>query len=114
MNFVNAASTNHYSTREAAAAVAASDARRFNEYAHALFVYQPPEGGPGLTDDQLIALGQTIGVTDHSFASEIEEGRYLPWPSFVTQRAFARRRRRPDLIVAAAGSFGVTRPVCVC
>jgi protein-disulfide isomerase len=90
MNFLDTVSTTHYSTRAAAAAAAASDARRFHEYAHALFEYQPPEGGPGLTDDQLIALGQTIGITDHTFAGEIEEGRYLPWPSLVTERALAR------------------------
>jgi protein-disulfide isomerase len=115
MNFLDAASTSHYSTRAAAAAAAASDAQRFDEYARALFEHQPPEGGPGLTDDQLIALGQTIGVTDSSFAGAIQEGRYLPWPSFVTERALARGiggtpsvfvqgqpiPARPDLIVAA-------------
>jgi protein-disulfide isomerase len=90
MNFLDAASTNHYSTRAAAAAAAASDAKRFHEYAHALFEYQPPEGGPGLTDDQLITLGQNIGVTDPAFADEVKEGRYLQWPTFVTERATAR------------------------
>jgi protein-disulfide isomerase len=115
MNFLDAASTNHYSTRAAAAAAAASDAGRFNEYAEALFENQPPEGGPGLTDDQLIALGRDIGITDATFAHEIQEGRYLPWPSFVTARATARGvggtpsvfvqgvpvPARPDLILAA-------------
>ena len=115
MNFLDTASTTHYSTRAAAAAAAASDARRFHEYAHALFEYQPPEGGPGLADDQLIALGQTVGITDPSFARAVKEGRYRPWPSFVTEQAFARGiggtpsvfvqgkaiPARPDLIVAA-------------
>jgi len=45
---------------------------------------------PSTAPTQLIALGQTIGITDPSFASEIQEGRYLPWPSFVTEYAFAR------------------------
>jgi protein-disulfide isomerase len=90
MNFLDDASTTRYSTRAAAAAAAAADAGRFHEYATALFERQPPEGGPGLTDDQLIALGQTIGITDPSFASEIQEGRYIPWPSYVTERALAR------------------------
>ena len=117
MNFLDAVSTTHYSTRAAAAAAAASDAKRFHEYAHALFEYQPPEGGPGLTDDQLITLGQDIGITDPTFASEIREGRYLPWPTFVTERATARGiggtpsvfvqgipvPARADLIVAAVG-----------
>ena len=70
---------------------------------------------PSTAPTQLIALGQTIGITDPSFASEIQEGRYLPWPSFVTEYAFARGiggtpsvfvqgipvPARPDLIVAA-------------
>ncbi len=115
MNFLDSASTTHYSTRAAAAAAAASDARRFHEYAHTLFEHQPPEGGPGLADDQLIAVGQTVGITDPSFASAVREGRYLPWPGFVTERAFARGiggtpsvfvqgtpiAARPDLILAA-------------
>jgi protein-disulfide isomerase len=90
MNFLDNASTTHYSTRAAAAAAAASDAGKFHEYAGVLFEHQPPEGSAGLTDDQLIALGQTVGITDPSFANEIQERRYVPWPSFVTERAFAR------------------------
>jgi protein-disulfide isomerase len=119
MNFLDAASTNHYSTRAAAASAAASDAGRFHEYADALFQNQPPEGGPGLTDDQLIALGQDMGITDPTFAEGIQQGRYLPWPSFVTERATARGiggtpsvfvqgiavPARPDLIVAAVARF---------
>ncbi|BBZ47268.1 DsbA family protein [Mycobacterium parmense] len=115
MNFLDAASTTHYSTRAAAAAAAASDAGRLHEYARALFEYQPPEGGPGLTDEELINLGQIIGVTDPSFPGEIRQGRYIPWPGFVTERALARGvggtptvfvqgepiPARPDLIVAA-------------
>lgn len=115
MNFLDNASTTHYSTRAAAAAAAASDARRFHEYARALFEYQPSEGGPGLSDDQLITLGRTVAVTDPSFADEIREGRYLPWPGFVTERALERGiggtpsvfiqgkpiPARPDLILAA-------------
>jgi protein-disulfide isomerase len=115
MNFLDTASTSHYSTGAAASAAAAADVRRFHKYARTLFEHQPPEGGPGLTNDQLIALGQTIGITDPAFASEIQEGRYLPWPSFVTEHAFARGiggtpsvfvqgipvPARPDLIVAA-------------
>ncbi|MDG4667227.1 thioredoxin domain-containing protein [Mycobacterium sp. 236(2023)] len=115
MNFLDAASTTRYSTRAAAAAAAASDARRFHAYVQALFEHQPPEGGPGLADEQLIALGQTVGITDAAFALTVVEGRYLPWPSFVTERAIARGiggtpsvfvqgkaiPARPDLIVAA-------------
>jgi protein-disulfide isomerase len=90
MNFLDAISPTGYSTRAAAASGAAADADRFAEYAHALFVNQPPEGGPGLTDGQLVELGQEIGITDPEFAEKIRTGRYLPWPPYVTERAVAR------------------------
>lgn len=119
MNFLDAVSPTRYSTRAAAAAAAASDAGRFHEYAHALFENQPPEGGPGLSDDQLITLGEDVGITDPTFAAEIREGRYLSWPSFVTERAMARGvagtpsafvqgiavPARADLIIAAVGKI---------
>jgi hypothetical protein len=90
MNFLDAVSTTGYSTRAAAASAAASDAGMFHEYARMLFEYQPPEGGPGLTDGQLVELGQEIGITDPEFAETIRKGTYLPWPPFVTERAVAR------------------------
>jgi protein-disulfide isomerase len=90
MDFLDAVSTTEYSTRAAAASGAASDAGRFHQYAQTLFEYQPPEGGPGLTDGQLVELGQTIGITDPQFPETIRQGTYLPWPPFVTQRATER------------------------
>jgi protein-disulfide isomerase len=90
MDFLDAVSTTAYSTRAAAAAAAAADAGMFHEYARALFEYQPPEGGPGLTDGQLVELGQEIGITDQQFPETIRKGTYLPWPPFVTERAVAR------------------------
>ena len=115
MNFLDAASTTAYSTRAAAASAAASDAGMFHQYTRTLFEYQPPEGGPGLTDGQLVELGQEIGITDPEFAETIRKGAYLPWPAFVTERAMARGiagtpsafvrgipvAARPDLILAA-------------
>jgi protein-disulfide isomerase len=113
-NFLDAASTTAYSTRAAAASAAASDAGMFHQYTRTLFEYQPPEGGPGLTDGHLVELGQEIGITDPEFAETIRKGTYLPWPAFVTERAMARGiagtpsafvrgipvAARPDLILA--------------
>jgi protein-disulfide isomerase len=90
MNFLDAVSTTGYSTRAAAASGAAADAGMFHEYARTLFTDQPPEGGPGLTDGQLVELGQTIGIADPQFPETIRRGTYLPWPSYVTQRATER------------------------
>lgn len=46
-----------YSTRAANAAICAVPAGIFPTYHATLFAEQPAEGSPGLTDDQLIALG---------------------------------------------------------
>jgi protein-disulfide isomerase len=90
MNFLDRVSATAYSTRAAAASAAAADADMFNEYARALFISQPPEGGPGLSDAELVELGEEIGVSDPAFAQTIRRGLYLPWPEYVTQRAVAR------------------------
>ncbi|HET9116504.1 MAG TPA: hypothetical protein VFN75_00225 [Pseudonocardiaceae bacterium] len=64
---------------------------------------------------QLVELGQRVGITDPEFAETIRRGTYLPWPSFVTERATARGvagtpsvfvrgipvAARPDIILAA-------------
>jgi hypothetical protein len=47
MNFLDEGSTTNYSTRTVAHRVCAADRGRFLEYAHELFVSQPPEGGRG-------------------------------------------------------------------
>ena len=90
MNFLDAASTTHYSTRAAASSGCASDGPRFAEYAHALFVSQPPEGGAGLTDAQLAELAVAAGLSGPAFAECRQSGRYLDWPAYVTAMATAR------------------------
>jgi protein-disulfide isomerase len=90
MDFLDEASTNHYSSRAASASGCASDADRFSEYAQALFVNQPPEGGPGLTDEQLVELGVAVGLTEPTFARAVPQHTYVPWADSVTQRAMAR------------------------
>ena len=89
MNFLDEASTTSYSTRAAAASGCAADRGRFTEYAHALFVSQPPEGGPGLSDDELAGLGRDTGLAGPEFAACLSAGAYRDWPSFVTARAAA-------------------------
>jgi protein-disulfide isomerase len=101
MNFLDAASTTNYSTRAAAASGCAADQGRFLDYAHALFVGQPPEGGAGLTDAELVRIGREMGLTDAAFASCVSEGRYLDWPSFVTASATAAGvQATPTVLVA--------------
>ena len=59
------------------------------EYAHALFLEQPPEGGAGLPDEELIRIGLAAGITDPSFATCVSDGIYLDWPPYVTELATA-------------------------
>jgi protein-disulfide isomerase len=87
MNFLDAASTTRYSTRAAAASGCAADGDRLAEYAHALFVDQPPEGSAGLTDAQLVEIGVAAGLPRAAFGECVQQGRYLDWPPHVTARA---------------------------
>ena len=89
MNFLDEASTTRYSTRAAAASGCAADQDRFTEFTHALFAHQPPEGGPGLSDEELAAVGREIGLTSPAFTGCLADKPYLDWPSYVTERAAA-------------------------
>jgi len=89
MNFLDEASTTNYSTRAAAASGCAADRGRFTEYAHALFVNQPPEGGPGLSDAELADIGRAVGLADAAFTACVSDAPYLDWAPYVTARATA-------------------------
>ncbi|MEV5706366.1 thioredoxin domain-containing protein [Actinoallomurus sp. NPDC052274] len=90
MSFLDRLSTNHYSSRAASSSGCAADGGRFREYARALFAVQPPEGGPGLTDEELVERGRSVGLTDPGFARCVLGSAYLGWAAYVT---FAAGRR---------------------
>lgn len=103
MNFLDGASTTNYSTRAAAASGCAADQGRFLEYAHELFVSQPPEGGAGLSDTELIELGRAAGLDHASFTACVSAGTYLDWPPYITTRAVAAGvEATPTVLVAGA------------
>ena len=112
MNFLDRASTTSYSTRAAAASGCAADGGRFVEYAHALFASQPPEGGPGLSDSELISLGRTVGMAEAEFAACVSDGPYLGWPPYVTARAAELGvDSTPTVLVAGAVVRPEARPI---
>ena len=112
MNFLDQASTTRYSTRAAAASGCAADEGRFLEYAHALFVDQPPEGGPGLDDAELAAIGQTAGLPAAAFTACLADGHYLDWPPYVTARAVALGvESTPTVLVAGSAVRPEPRPI---
>jgi protein-disulfide isomerase len=103
MSFLDEASTTRYSSRAAAASGCASDGGKFREYLRALFVSQPPEGGPGLTDAELAELGIEAGLTDPAFGHCVLGGHYLDWPPYVTELAAATGvSGTPTVLVAGA------------
>ncbi|GAA4905342.1 thioredoxin-like protein [Stackebrandtia albiflava] len=77
-----------YSTRSAAAAVCAADDGKFVEYADTLFTNQPEEQTPGLDDEELIALGEEIGLGS-SFESCVKDKTYRGWVQDATDTASA-------------------------
>jgi protein-disulfide isomerase len=112
MNFLDQASTTNYSTRAAAASGCAADQGRFVEYAHALFVSQPPEGGPGLSDAELAGLGRTVGLDGAAFTACVSDAPYLDWPRYVTERAIALGvDATPTVLVAGTPVSPRARPI---
>ncbi|WP_326555214.1 DsbA family protein [Micromonospora sp. NBC_01813] len=76
-----------YSTRSSAASGCAVAGGKFSEYAAALYEQQPAEGGPGLSDEQLIAIGGEVGLDTGSFGQCVRDGTYRNWPEHVTDEA---------------------------
>jgi protein-disulfide isomerase len=103
MNFLDEVSTTKYSTRAAAASGCAADQGRFVQYSHALFVSQPPEEGPGLSDAELAQIGRGVGMTEAALAACLGDAPYLDWPAYVTARATAVGvTATPTVLVAGA------------
>jgi protein-disulfide isomerase len=112
LNILDGASTTNYSTRAAAASGCAADQGRFVAYAHTLFVNQPPEGGPGLSDAELAALGRAVGLADTPFTACVPGAPYLDWAPYVTARATAAGvEATPTVLVAGAAVRPQARPI---
>jgi protein-disulfide isomerase len=85
--FLERLSTAHYPSRASAASGAAADGGRFSAFKDALFANQPEEGGPGLDDEELVAIGAGVGLDSGSFGASVRDQAYLPWAAYVTAQA---------------------------
>lgn len=87
--FLDAASTDRYSTRalNAAAAVLDTAPRSYPAFHAALYAEQPAEGGPGLSDERLIDLAVAAGAPRDAVATAVENRTYEGWAARVTDAA---------------------------
>lgn len=88
--FLDRASTTDYSTRAANALAVVLDesgpevAKEFHD---ALFAAQPPEGGPGLSDDQLVQIAADAGAEGEEVSDGIKSMRFGQWVRNATDAA---------------------------
>ena len=90
MAFLDTSKNDQYSTRSLnAAAVVASTAGAdaYAQFHQLLFAHQPPEGGSGLSDDQLIAYANQAGATGATVARDIRDLTYGDWTERATDQA---------------------------
>ncbi|MCD2158145.1 DsbA family protein [Rhodococcus cerastii] len=87
--FLDQASTTQYSTRaaNAAACVAEIDRDKWQAWKTAMFEAQPAEGGPGLTDDEIVDIAAKVGVVSPDLETCVSSRRYDDWVSTITKAA---------------------------
>lgn len=80
-------STTNYSTRSlnAMAAVINAKPAAFAKFHELLFANQPPEGGSGLPDSQLVDFAVQAGVDKTAVESAINDQKYKGWTQKVTE-----------------------------
>jgi protein-disulfide isomerase len=84
--FLDRMSTTQYSTRASAAAGCAASDKVFPQFAKLLYANQPPEGGQGLSNQQLITYGQQAGAGPN-FAKCVNDQTYAKWGAALTDQA---------------------------
>ena len=57
----------------------AAEVARFDELRRALFAAQPQEGTGGFKNEDLLALGKQVGLSEPDFVSGVRDGRYEQW-----------------------------------
>ncbi|HEX4361592.1 MAG TPA: thioredoxin domain-containing protein [Pseudonocardia sp.] len=86
--FLDRSSSTKYSTRasEAAGCAAQDGPAVFAQYVKLLYANQPPEGGDGLPESQLISLGQQAGA-GANFAGCVSANTFAHWTAALTDAA---------------------------
>ena len=90
MAFLDTSANDKYSTRALNAAAAVVDAAgpdAFQKFHDLLYANQPPEGGSGLTNSQLISYAQQAGAGGSAVESAVNDLTYGDWVTQVTDQA---------------------------
>jgi protein-disulfide isomerase len=87
--FLDRASTTNYSSRalNASACVMGSGEDVWLDFHEQMYAQQPPEGGAGLTDDQLVDIATSAGADEDDVRPCIEDERYADWTAAATDAA---------------------------
>ncbi|MEV0076588.1 DsbA family protein [Nocardia neocaledoniensis] len=91
ISFLDKASTNQYSSRAANASfcVAKSDPSKYQTWLQTMFAKQSPEGGAGLSNEQLVQIATEVGYTDPAVATCINDKPYNDYITQVTQQTLS-------------------------
>lgn len=108
--FLDRFSTTDYSTRSSAASGCAAKGGKFREYAKGLFEKQPPEGGAGLSNDELADIAANVGLDKDEFSSCLKDGTYKSWTAHVTEEASKAGVDRTPTVLVNGKPLEDTRP----
>jgi protein-disulfide isomerase len=75
-----------YSTRSAGAAAAAAVEGKFLELHNVLYDNRPEENTDGLSNEKIIELAKSVGLTSDAFVNAVNEGTYKTWATDVTEK----------------------------
>lgn len=91
VGYLDKMSSTEYSTRAANASycVAETGTDRYQDWLEQMFAKQPPEGGAGLSDDELIDIARAAGYTDPGIADCITGGTYKEYVGAVSEDSLA-------------------------
>jgi protein-disulfide isomerase len=90
MAFLDSSANDNFSTRAlnaGAVVVTAAGDQAFQKFHDLIYANQPPESGPGLTNQQLIAYANQAGASGSAVADAINNLKYADWVKNVTAQA---------------------------
>ncbi len=91
VGYLDKMSSTNYSTRSANASYCVADqgTEKYPDWLELMFRNQPPEGGAGLSDEQLIDIAHQAGYTDPAVDKCISDGTYNDYVAEMSDQSLA-------------------------